>query len=159
MTVAGRLWAMDGTKRGHPIEHRLRRLYQKMRVYGLPTPRIRVQTGQLWSLPVGETSWSSALVAGDALYVGVDDGLAAIDLDSHTIRWEVGTGGIVSSSPALAGDLVVVGSRDGYVYAVNSASGEIEWRVATQGAVTSSPAVSGGTVFVGSHDGKLYAIE
>ena len=158
-TTAGRLHAIDGTRRGLPLEHRIRPLLLRMRAIGLPVPRLGAQTGHLWARDIGTYSVSSPLLAGDALYVGADDSLVAIDLGTREVRWRFRTHGPVSSSPRLAGDLVLVGSEDGHVYAMSAATGELHWKIRTAGKVTSSPAVAGGTVFVGSHDGTLYAIE
>ncbi|TDW97623.1 outer membrane protein assembly factor BamB family protein [Dinghuibacter silviterrae] len=53
---------------------------------------------------------------------------------------------------------VFVGSDDGYVYAIDAATGLQRWKFATGGAIDHGPTVSNGTVFVGSTDGYLYAI-
>ena len=82
------------------------------------------QSGHLWVVDIGESSFSSPLVAGNTLYVGADD-------ESHRRRrWppaQCGGGfapeGPVSSSPRLAGDLVLVGSEDGAVYALQADDG------------------------------------
>ncbi|MCY4668614.1 MAG: PQQ-binding-like beta-propeller repeat protein, partial [Rhodococcus sp.] len=158
-TTAGRLYAVDGTRRGLPLEHRLRRLILRMRLIGLPAPRLGDQTGQLWALDVGKSSTSSPLVFGDSLYVGADDDLVAVDLVTREVLWRFRTPGPVSSSPRLAGDLVLVGSEDGSVYAVQATTGELQWQIRTAGKVTSSAAFALGTAFIGSHDGTLYAIE
>ena len=39
------------------------------------------------------------------------------------VRWEVHTGGAVRSSPAVTRDRVFVGSGDGFLYAIDRASG------------------------------------
>ncbi len=158
-TTAGRLHAVDGTKRSLPLEHRARRLLLRMKLIGLPAPRVGEQTGHLWELDLGAASVSSPLIAGGALYVGAGDSLVAVDLTTRAVRWRFPTRGAVSSSPRLAGDLVLFGSEDGGVYAVRAATGALQWEVRTGGKVTSSPAVAPGTAFVGSHDGLLYAIE
>ena len=56
---------------------------------------------------------------------------------------------MIWSSPAVSGGLVYVGSNDGYLYALDAASGTERWRFG-DGRVISSPAVSGGLVYVGS---------
>ena len=73
--------------------------------------------------------------------------------------WKFKTNGRVVSSPAVAGDVVYVGSTDGFLYAVNRADGTLRWKFETQGAVSSSPAVAGGVVYVGSVDGRVYAVD
>jgi outer membrane protein assembly factor BamB len=73
--------------------------------------------------------------------------------------WQFATGGAVSSSPAVSGRVVYVGSDDKNVYAIDAVTGKEKWRFITGGAVTSSPAVSGGVVYVGSDDKNFYAID
>ena len=79
--------------------------------------------------------------------------------------WRYQTGGNVRSSPALSGTggnaTAFAGSYDGYLYALDAATGALRWRYQTGGYVYSSPAVSkdDATVFVGSDDGYLYALD
>src|SRR5436305_9190854 len=73
------------------------------------------------------------------------------------LLWKLQTAGPVRSSPTLAGSLVLVGSGDGNLYAVDAASGRLAWKAATGGGVDSSPAVAGDSVFFVSRDGKVYA--
>ncbi|MEW6490923.1 MAG: PQQ-binding-like beta-propeller repeat protein, partial [Thermodesulfobacteriota bacterium] len=56
------------------------------------------------------------------------------------------------------GGRVYVGGHDGYVYALDGATGEMLWEFPTRGRVGSTPAVHGDRVFVGSSDGYLYAL-
>src|SRR3984957_3804871 len=62
------------------------------------------------------------------------------------------------SSAAVADGVVYVGSYDGYVYALNAATGVKLWSFATGGEVFSSPAVANGVVYVGSNDQNVYAL-
>ncbi len=124
---------------------------------GIPKPPL--QSGFLWLLKLGRTATSSPVVVGDTLYIGADNKLFAIDLQSQQIRWEFVTKGVIRSSPALAGSAVFVGSEDGRLYAVDAASGEKLWDLPTGDKITSSPAVANGIVYIASHDGNLYAIE
>ena len=69
-------------------------------------------------------------------------------------RWVFGTGGYVSSSPAVSPDgaTIFVGSDDYKVYALNAATGAQRWVFVTGNSVESSPAVSpvGASIVVGS---------
>jgi hypothetical protein len=69
--------------------------------------------------------------------------------------WSYPTGGVVSSSPAVTGGRVYVGSEDGKIYCMNATTGVFCWNYTTMGAVSSSPAVAGGRVYVGSTDYKV----
>lgn len=73
--------------------------------------------------------------------------------------WKFETGAAVRSSPAVVDGVVYVGSDDGFLYAIDGASGEERWRFRTDGAACSSPAVSNGVVYVASDDGHLYAVD
>ena len=68
------------------------------------------------------------------------------------------TGSKVYSSPAVVDGVVYVGSYDGYVYALDAATGEMIWRFHTGYNVYSSPAVVDGVVYVGSEDDHVYAL-
>jgi outer membrane protein assembly factor BamB len=85
--------------------------------------------------------------------------MACINLVTHQIQWSFFTGGDVSSSPAVAGSVVYIGSEDGHFYAVDALTGEKLWDYAAGDRITSSPAVDNGMVYVGSEDGVLYAFE
>ncbi|MDQ0762858.1 outer membrane protein assembly factor BamB family protein [Streptomyces canus] len=74
-------------------------------------------------------------------------------------RWLFRAGGSLSSSPAVAGGVVFVGSGDDNLYAVDAATGKRRWTFPTGGAVLSSPAVVGGVVYIGSVDESLYAVD
>lgn len=65
---------------------------------------------------------------------------------------------LVRSSPLLVGDMVVFGSSDGHVYALNRSTGKREWAYRTGGEVHSSPALAGELIVVGSWDGVVYAL-
>ncbi len=97
----------------------------------------------------------------------LDTRLSRSSVRELTIVWRGATGGGVSSSPAVAGGVVYVGSNDGLLSAFDAKAGPScrlfacvpLWRGVTGGAVSSSPAVANGIVFVGSADGRLYAFD
>lgn len=125
-----------------------------------------------WRRELGAPSHSTPAVAGSLVYAVTRDGrIQAVDRDTGRRVWEVATGpdvplawghesgDIYTSSPTLSGDLLVVGSGDGYVYALDRKTGEVRWRARTGGRVRSSPAIADGRVYVGSMDGILYAYD
>src|SRR6476659_4637036 len=75
----------------------------------------------------------------------------------HRVKWSFPTGGRIVSSPASYEGLVIFGSDDGNLYAVEAASGRQRWVVRTRGPVASSPAIAGGRVYAASYDGRMYA--
>lgn len=77
-----------------------------------------------------------------------------------TRLWEFQATGQVYASPAAGpGGVILVGSHDGKLYALDALSGAKRWQFDTGGAVDASASVGDdGTVFVGSRDHKLYAV-
>ncbi|HWD37457.1 MAG TPA: PQQ-binding-like beta-propeller repeat protein [Fimbriimonas sp.] len=74
-------------------------------------------------------------------------------------KWKFHTDGRVTSSPAVDGSSVDVGSTDGCMYAIDKDTGTKLWQVRTSAPITSSPAVSGNLVYFGSYNGAFYALE
>ncbi len=61
------------------------------------------------------------------------------------------------SSPAVNEKLVLIGSRDKHLHAIDRLTGEGVWKFATGGRVEGSPIVFTDGVVFGSSDGRLYA--
>lgn len=76
-----------------------------------------------------------------------------------TLKWKFHTGGSVTSSPAVVGDTVYVGSADGNLYAVSLESGAQKWKFDAKSRVVSSPAVADGMVYFTAYDGNFYAVD
>ena len=86
--------------------------------------------------------------------------------------WQFQTEGYIRGSPRLGADMAYIGSDDGYVYALDAASGEVSWRFEAGASYYSSPFPAGGSyysspfptvvdgaVYVGSADGNVYALD
>jgi outer membrane protein assembly factor BamB len=126
----------------------------------------------LWTANTGAAVSSSPAVTGDRLFVQNRKGLVlALSTADGKVLWRAQTGNDVPldwgyengdmyiSSPAVVDGTVLIGSGDGFLYALDAATGRGKWRVETGGRIRSSPAVSDGMVFVGSLDGSVYAAE
>lgn len=105
---------------------------------------------------------AQGLVGQSAMFRGGPDHRGVYDSPApslQTLVWKFKTPGRVISSPAVAGDVIYVGSTDGSLYGVNRADGTRRWAFATRGPIASSPAVSGNLVYVSSVDGNVYAVD
>jgi outer membrane protein assembly factor BamB len=71
------------------------------------------------------------------------------------LAWQQSYRAAVTSSPAVAGDAVVFGGRDGRVYAIARESGERQWAYTAQGGVGASPVVRGATVIAADYGGNV----
>ena len=107
------------------------------------------------SLPL--FSDDATMFRGNPEHSGVYD--AAGVTTFHRLKWKFHTGGMVISSPAVAGGIVYLGSSDGNFYAVDAESGAQKWKFEIRSRVPSSPAVSGGVVYFGAYDGNFYALD
>ena len=94
-----------------------------------------------------------------AVAAGVTGGSETAAAAAGEELWEFETRGTVQSSPTVVDNFVYVGSDDGSVYAVNTASAGMRWQFSTRGAVRSSPTVVDGLLFVGSDDNSVYAVD
>jgi len=148
---------------------------------------LNLENGALrWRYRLGGTVSSSPAVADDKVFVGTDEGAIYCLKSEGTKRlaeekvgtqlWRYRTGGAVAGCPLhTVSGLVIVGSRDGKVYAVKATTGELAWSYQTNGPVTASPVRSEAEVSVAkrgarranqrdiiycaSEDGSLYAFD
>ncbi len=102
------------------------------------------------------TDFAWAMFHSDPAHTGFTDAKAP---SSNSLLWNAPTGGSVSSSPVVADGIVLAGSSDTFLYALNESSGGVLWRFKTGGAITGSPAVHNGVVYLGSQDQTIYAVE
>ena len=124
----------------------------------------------LWKAATGGRVRSTPAVADGRVYVGSMDGhVHAFDAATGAGLWKADTEGLrldsaaagfdrrsIVSSPAVALDVVLFGSRDGRLYAVSADDGSRLWSVDHRVSwVIGSPAVHEGAAIVGSSDGRF----
>ena len=80
---------------------------------------------------------------------------AAPDKRGFEVAWQQSLRDAVTSSPALAGDAVIFGARDGKVYSVERASGKRQWAYAARAGVGASPVVRGANVVAADYAGNV----
>jgi eukaryotic-like serine/threonine-protein kinase len=106
---------------------------------------------------------SSPAVLGTMVFVGTEgNSFFAINWQKAETVWTYQGGERrmpFRGSAAVTEDLVVVGSLDKSVHAIDPDSGRGLWKFATKGRVESSPVIVGNRVLVGSSDGRLYSLD
>lgn len=120
----------------------------------------------LWRFSPGGTVYGQPAIDSQTgrIYFGASD-KRLYALDSRGLfLWSFLTGDNVATRPALYGGLVIFGSEDRNVYAVEAASGTLRWQQETGGAVVASPALAPlgdgkAAVIIGSDDGVAYALD
>jgi outer membrane protein assembly factor BamB len=65
----------------------------------------------------------------------------AVDAATGAVKWKFTAEAGITSSANLAGDRLVFGSYDNFLYALNIADGSLAWKVETDGYVHATPAV------------------
>ncbi len=132
---------------------------------------LNVVTGrELWRFQTEGRIRSTPAITDAVVFIGSTDGrIYAVDLDTGGEQWRYETDGAgmrsaelyvdrksIISSPAVVDGTVYVGSRDGYLYALDQATGERRWRIDHDGSwAMSSPAVIGNTLYSGTSDGRF----
>ena len=100
-------------------------------------------------------------VAHGRIYFGASD-RQFYALDARGLfLWRFAAGDNIATQPVAIDDLVIFGSEDHFIYAVDAHSGALRWQKSTNGAVVSSPALDmgGHTLVIGSDDGTVYALD
>jgi outer membrane protein assembly factor BamB len=115
------------------------------------------------SLELGTQTGATPAVIDDSLYVGtMGTQFLAIDWKKPAMRWTFEAEDDAApflSSAAVTKKLVIVGSQDSIVYAINRENGKQAWSFKTGGKVDSSPVIAGDRIYVGSVDKCLYVID
>jgi len=120
---------------------------------------------ELGAIDLGGQAVATAAVAGDRLYLSmVSNQVVAADLKALKRLWAFEAPKRQQpfySSAAVADGLVIAGSRDKKVYAIDAKTGEEKWNFTTDGQVDASPVVVGDRVYVGclSNDGNFYVLD
>jgi outer membrane protein assembly factor BamB len=90
---------------------------------------------------------------------GFQTGVAADAIpDDMAPRWKFACKNSIDTAPVIVGDIVLVASKDEFLYALNLADGKERWKYrAAQ--FNAPPAVSEGLIYIGDADGKFHCIE
>lgn len=111
-------------------------------------------------------------IVGGKLYVGTYEGLLYVFSTADVGNTNIGPLDTVTvsldepiiASPVVDGNLLLVSSSDGFVYAFElnedkTVQNEPLWKLKTENRVWSTPVVVDGIVYVGSQDGDVYAAD
>jgi outer membrane protein assembly factor BamB len=132
---------------------------------------VDIVTGrELWRFGTEGRIRSTPAVADGVVFIGSTDGVVyALDLKTGDERWRHETDGAgmrseeqrvdrksIIASPAVSHGTVYVGSRDGYMYALDRETGDRRWRIGHDGSwAMSSAAVVGDALYSGTSDGRF----
>ena len=75
-------------------------------------------------------------------------------------RWTSVLNAEVTTSPTVAGQTVLLGTKDGRSFGLDAQTGAIRWSFRNgDDEISASPIVVGDTIYVVSLDGTLYAVD
>jgi outer membrane protein assembly factor BamB len=118
---------------------------------------------QVAAVPLESYIAGSIALSGSKAFLGhYGDAIVCVDIESTNVVWQYSDpddSAPFFSSPAVADDIIVAGSRDYRVHCVDRKSGKKKWTVQTKGDVDSSPVICGQSVFAASLDGRIYRID
>jgi outer membrane protein assembly factor BamB len=140
------------------------------------TPTLNVQ--QVWSDRVGKGARTSGIrlapaYADGKLYAaGVDGTIEALDAATGRTLWSKHIGqrhGWIlhhgknsqrwTGGPTVDGSLLVVGSLEGEVQALDAGSGAERWHAQVSSEVVAPPAIADGVVVARTNDGRIYGLD
>jgi outer membrane protein assembly factor BamB len=96
---------------------------------GSTTTEVATDIEKLWSVNLGK-NLTQPIVAGDRVYVVQKRAgtLNCLNINDGELLWSYTVTGPIDSPPGIYKGLVIFGSRDGYVYAIDASKGEMSWR-------------------------------
>lgn len=154
---------IDGYVYLHSDSGYLYRLHAKT---GAEAWRARVDNGSPPRLPTSDkdTRWdrygSSVVADRKAVYVASrDKHLYALDIGTGRELWRFAATDIMTATPALYRDLVLLAAYDGKVSAVSARDGKPRWTFDARLAVTGDLVVAGDRVLLGSRTYDLVALD
>ena len=72
------------------------------------------------------------------------------------VVWKAKTGAVITHSPAVLGNKLIVGSQDHYVYAFDLKNGNLLWKTDLGERILMSPIVEGNHIYIGNAGGYFY---
>ncbi|MDP2950400.1 MAG: PQQ-binding-like beta-propeller repeat protein [Chloroflexota bacterium] len=125
---------------------------------GPPSPAGRHR----WTFKAEEPLVVPPVVVEDRVYIVVGRTSAtgrvvALTLDTGQPVWEYFLGSIADYPPAVAGDLLYVGTRSGRLLAVNRHTGEDRWSFEARRWILGTPVVQDGVLYLGA--AQVYALD
>ena len=132
------------------------------------------ETGNLrWRYETSDIVSGTLKVVDGIVYVGAGPGVYALRASTGELIWISRINGLVSFSPLLFGEVLYVGSVAGFLYALDSSTGEELWRykaneesysVSASGGkvyveVFTAPTVIDQTMYIGTDSGHVRALD
>lgn len=121
---------------------------------------IDLESGEVkWTFEIEEGFVSPPAWRDGRIYLGDMAGMIyCVDEDGKQI-WQYETQGEISSSPNFYESLVLVGSQDATLYALDQKTGELKWSHAIDDQIQCGATIAGDRCFLAGCDAKLHIID
>jgi outer membrane protein assembly factor BamB len=115
----------------------------------------------VWSRPLGGLLEFPAVVMNGVAYIGNAWGsVRGLSMGNGKLAWRFDIPhGKLASSPAVAGDQLVVHGMDGHVWVFDRHNGRLLWHRLIGAPIESSPLIWHGLDYFGSWNGNVYALD
>ncbi len=123
-----------------------------------------VKVRKVWSTGIGDGMGKSGvsmapIYVNGIIYAADSEGrLAAVNAENGSKLWEIKTKLPFSGGPAVADDLLVMGTLDGTVLAFDPNDGSEIWSAKVSSEVLALPGVSESVVVIRSIDGRVFGL-
>jgi outer membrane protein assembly factor BamB len=108
--------------------------------------------------PAVEQGLVYVVSARNQVFGSAHSSIDALDASTGAVRWRMHDSTHAYSAPAVADDVVYVGSTAGSVTALDATTGAVRWNSLTGAQADALPAVANGVVYVAYYDGSVYAL-
>lgn len=121
------------------------------KVYGLA----HASGAEVWSIDIKSAVHTRPALVNGTLFVSSDSAVHALDIAAGKQLWSRQFNN--PTSPAVADNTLVVGSRDARVFGLDASTGADRWNIAHgPDWVTGDPVILDGIAYIGSSDDKKY---
>ncbi len=124
------------------------------------------QVALRWTFKAGTPVKGGAAIVGEHVFFGDDGGtIHCVSLGGGKEVWKFKTEGSIEATPLLLDGVCYIGVSDGFLYALDAATGALKWKHETGDKImgganwTKAPDSDAKWVVVGSHDFSLYALD
>lgn len=114
----------------------------------------------IWHKKLDKGCFSSFSIEKEKLYIGGFSGkIYSFDLKNRDINWTYTTKArIVDSKPLIHNNIILIGSNDEHLYAIDKHKGKLLWKYKTDGSIFSSPVALDETVMITTINGTVYSL-
>lgn len=132
--------------------------FDDIEIYEIVSDIIKERLDPSWAIREGGTIHNKPVIDGDVIYFCCcDKKLYAISTKGKLL-WSFETKGVNISTPLIIDNLIVFGSYDQNIYALDKSKGKLAWMFPAEDKIYSRPCTDGERIFFGSRDGNLYCI-